>query len=258
MSDSPSTADDLAIAIEDMQFAWPGRDGFTLGIEEFALRRGESAVLVGPSGGGKSTLLGLITGVLTPKSGAVRILQQDLSNLSGAKRDKFRADHMGIIFQQFNLLPYLSVMDNILLPLRFSQQRRETAGATDAERRETVHTLLSNLGIDPEDLAGRTAARLSVGQQQRIAAARAFLGEPQLIIADEPTSALDEGRQAEFLDQLFAQQKRTGAALLMVSHDSRVAERFDRVVRLEDLAAKAAKAGTATAKPVGPSAGKAA
>ncbi|MEM1038359.1 MAG: ABC transporter ATP-binding protein [Pseudomonadota bacterium] len=256
MSDRPSTADELAIAIEDMQFAWPGRDGFVLGIEDFTLRRGESAVLVGPSGGGKSTLLGLITGVLTPKSGSVWVLHQDLAALSGAKRDKFRADHMGIIFQQFNLLPYLSVMDNILLPLRFSRQRRETAGATDGDRRNTVHTLLSNLGIDPEDLAGRKAARLSVGQQQRIAAARAFLGEPQLIIADEPTSALDEGRQAEFLDQLFAQQKRTGAALLMVSHDSRVAERFDRVVRLEDLASNAAQPGTS--RPVGTTGGKAA
>jgi len=224
-----------AIRLAATHFSWPGRDGFSLSIDDFALARGESAVLVGPSGGGKSTLLGLITGVLTPQAGTVSVLGQDLAALSGAGRDRFRADHMGIIFQQFNLLPYLSVIDNILLPLRFSKKRQAKAGANDVERRVAAKEILSNLGIDADDMASRKAALLSVGQQQRIAATRAFLGEPQIIVADEPTSALDEGRQAEFLDQLFAQQKRTGAALLMVSHDSRVAKRFDRVVRLDEI-----------------------
>jgi len=238
MSNSEPSSDAAAIAISGMQFAWPGRDAFSMTIEAFALNKGESAVMVGPSGGGKSTLLGLITGVLTPQSGTVTVLDQDLAALSGAGRDQFRADNMGIIFQHFNLLPYLSVLDNVLLPLRFSAERRERTGATDEHRRETARVILTNLGIEATSLIERKAARLSVGQQQRIAAARAFLGEPQIIIADEPTSALDEGRQAEFLDQLFAQQKRTGAALLMVSHDSRVAERFDRVVRLDELMGK--------------------
>ncbi|MEL6919972.1 MAG: ABC transporter ATP-binding protein [Pseudomonadota bacterium] len=235
-----------AIAIESLHFSWPGgASAFAFTIVQFALSRGESVVLVGPSGGGKSTLLGLVTGVLKPLSGALQVLDADLASLASTRRDAFRAQHMGIIFQQFNLLPYLSVVDNVLLPLRFSKDRARKAGKDAQAQRATALQLLADLGLDTADVLERRAANMSVGQQQRIAAARAFLGEPELIIADEPTSALDEGHQQAFLDQLFEQQKRTGAALLMVSHDSRVAARFDRVVALEDLLTANTKEGYA-------------
>ncbi|MBT0957542.1 ABC transporter ATP-binding protein [Alphaproteobacteria bacterium KMM 3653] len=212
-------------------FRWPGRAGFSLSVPELAIGAGESLLLLGESGSGKSTLLSLICGTMLPHGGSVRVAGTDLTTLSGAKRDRFRAETIGVIFQQFNLLPFGSVADNILLPLQFAPERRKRAG----EVRAVAAQLCDSLGL-PEAVFTARANTLSVGQQQRVAVARALIGKPPLIVADEPTSSLDANSQAAFLDLLFAQCAANKAALLMVSHDPRLGERFDRVVRMEEIA----------------------
>ena len=225
-----------AISLSNIKFSWgPAKSDFQLKINNFQLQRQESAILVGPSGAGKSTLLSLICGTIQPKEGSVKILDQTTENKSAAEKDSFRADHLGIIFQQFNLIPYLSAIDNVLLPLHFSYNRKKRSGKTQSKLVQEAERLLRALGIAPETLGKQKANTLSIGQQQRVAAARAFIGSPELIIADEPTSSLDEKSQDEFLDQLFSQKEITGATLLMVSHNARVAERFNRLIRLQDI-----------------------
>jgi putative ABC transport system ATP-binding protein len=222
-----------AVAMAGVRFAWPGPAPFSLAVERFEVARGERLLLTGPSGSGKSTLLGLACGVVAPAEGRVEVLGADLARLPGAARDRFRAAHFGVIFQMFNLLPYLSALDNVLLPLRLSPERRARVGGAAAEE---ARRLLARLGLAAEGVADRRAARLSVGQQQRVAAARALIGAPELVVADEPTSALDRDRQRDFLDLLFAEVARAGASLLMVSHDTTLARLFDRVARLDEVA----------------------
>jgi len=216
------------VQIADLHFAWGATP--CLDIARFDVAAGEQVLLHGPSGSGKSTLLNLLAGVLLPRAGELRVLGRSLPRLGGAERDRFRVDHIGLIFQQFNLIPYLSALDNVLLPCRFSARRRERAG----DVRATAARLLRHLDLD-ETLWGRPAAALSVGQQQRVAAARAVIGTPELVIADEPTSALDAERQDAFLELLLADCAAVGAALLFVSHDRRLAGRFAREVALKDI-----------------------
>ena len=223
------------MAFAGVRFAWPGRDPFGLGVDRFEVARGERLLLTGPSGSGKSTLLALLCGVVVPVAGRVELLGADLGGMSGPARDRFRAAHLGVIFQMFNLLPYLSVLDNVLLPLSFSPERRERAGGRAGAAAE-ARRLLGRLGLADGSLAGRQAARLSVGQQQRVAAARALIGAPGIVVADEPTSALDRDRQRDFLDLLFAEVARAGACLVMVSHDVSLGRHFDRVVRQDEVA----------------------
>lgn len=225
MTDSPS------LALKDVRYNWPGRASFGLDVPHFVLGASETVLLLGESGSGKSTLLSLICGTITPRAGRVEVGGTDLAGLSAAGRDRFRAEQIGVIFQQFNLLPFGSVMDNILLPLRFAPERHKRV----TRPREEAAALCSALGL-PETVLNARAGRLSVGQQQRVAAARALIGQPPLIIADEPTSALDATTQATFLDLLFAQSRANGTALLMVSHDARLASHFDRVVEMGEIA----------------------
>ena len=201
-----------------------------LDIPHLDLAPGEQVFLHGPSGSGKSTLLNLLAGVLVPQRGELRVLDTPFSSLHGAARDRFRADHIGLIFQQFNLIPYLSVLDNVMLPCRFSRRRATRAGTP----REAAGQLLTQLDLDTA-LWTRPATALSVGQQQRVAAARALIGRPELVIADEPTSALDAARQAAFLDLLRRECAASGAALLFVSHDARLAAHFDRTLAMIDI-----------------------
>jgi putative ABC transport system ATP-binding protein len=151
--------------------------------------------------------------------------------MRSARRDAWRAQHVGYIFQQFNLLPYLSALDNVMLPCRFSRLRRERAGP---DVRAAARALLKQVDL-PEPSWGRSAAMLSVGQQQRVAAARALIGSPELLIADEPTSALDENLRDSFMHMLTDSQGRLHSAMVFVSHDTRLAHHFDRVVHLSDL-----------------------
>lgn len=221
------------IELEQMHFAWPNQPRL-LEIEAFQLQEGERVFLRGPSGSGKSTLLGLLSGVHLPQSGCVRLLGRNWNTLSSAARDQFRADHIGYIFQQFNLLPFLSVLENVLLPCRFSDSRARRATARHTGVELAAHYLLNRLGLS-EDLWQRRADSLSIGQQQRVAAARALIGQPELIIADEPTSALDADTREVFLNLLFTECAVTGAGLLFVSHDQSLAHLFDRSFALSEL-----------------------
>jgi putative ABC transport system ATP-binding protein len=231
----PTGATPHIVRIADVHFAWPGRCAFGLAIERFSLPARERVLLIGPSGSGKSTFLSLLCGILSPQTGSIEILGQDLTRLGAAARDAFRAEHFGIIFQMFNLLPYGSVIDNVLLPLSFAPGRRQRATAKGPTAEE-AQRLLARLGLDASHLHDRSAANLSVGQQQRVAAARALIGRPEIVVADEPTSALDRDRQDAFLELLFAEVSDAGATLIMVSHDETLAPRFDRVLRLADIA----------------------
>lgn len=230
----------LALVLDRVRFHWAGRNPFGLAISDFRIRQGERVLLLGQSGSGKSTLLSLICGINAPGSGLIRVDGTDMAALRPAARDRFRAEKIGIVFQQFNLLPYASPMDNILLPLRFAPGRRARAGDAQAAAR----ALTDALGLAHGVMAQPTADRLSVGQQQRVAVARALIGAPSLIVADEPTSALDANAQAQFLDLLFAQCAAAGSTLLMVSHDERLAHQFDRTVHLADIATHSMAAAT--------------
>lgn len=216
-----------AIAITNLAFRWRPADAFCLELANATVDAGKSLFLHGPSGSGKSTLLNLIGGVLLPARGSVSLLGQALGKLSASRRDAFRADHLGFIFQQFNLIPYLSVLDNVLLPCRFSARRAKRVSEPEAEARR----LLAGLDLDLT-LLGRPAAELSVGQQQRVAAARALIGQPEILIADEPTSALDAERQAAFVELLLSEARRAGSAVVFVSHDLRLATHFDHSLAL--------------------------
>ncbi|HET6389201.1 ABC transporter ATP-binding protein [Hyphomicrobium sp.] len=224
-----------AVSFAGVVYTWPGASPFTIRISEFSLARGEKLLMLGPSGSGKSTFLSLLAGILTPDSGRIDVLGHDLAKLSRAARDRFRVEYFGIIFQMFNLLPYASLIDNVLLPVRFSKSRRDRA-LTEGSLHDVAFRLLAALGLETNVIASATTASLSVGQQQRVAAARALIGAPQIIVADEPTSALDRNAEKGFLELLFAQSAAAGASVIMVSHDEELAHYFDRVVRLEDIA----------------------
>jgi putative ABC transport system ATP-binding protein len=223
------------VRFDRVRFAWPGRNPFSLAIDDFSLRRGERMLLIGPSGSGKSTFLSLLAGIVVPQSGRIGVLGTDTAQLSPAMRDTFRAEHFGIIFQMFNLLPYGTVLDNVVLPLSFSKSRAARAAQSRGQALE-AERLLSALGLEGDRMAASRTSRLSVGQQQRVAAARALIGKPEIIVADEPTSALDRNLQVAFLDLLFAEIASAGSSLVMVSHDESLGARFDRVLRLDDIA----------------------
>lgn len=216
-----------------LRFSWP--DGAPcLDLPEFEVSDRQQVFLYGPSGCGKSTLLNLLGGVLRPAAGMLQLLGHDLMRLSPAARDRFRADHIGFIFQQFNLIPYLSVLDNVLLPCRFSRRRRARAREQSTSLHDEAARLLQHLDLE-RALWQRRATALSVGQQQRVAAARALIGRPEIVLADEPTSALDSERQAAFLALLRQECAAAGAAMLFVSHDRRLASGFDRELSLAAL-----------------------
>lgn len=219
-----------ALSLNDVRFSWAGSAGFSLECPSFSIAQGESVLLLGESGSGKSTLLSLICGVVSPQAGSVLVNSTNLSSLNAAKRDKFRAENIGVIFQQFNLLPYATIADNIALPLQFAPKRRERAGDLGT----AIKSLCAKLELPPNAPALR-AGTLSVGQQQRVAVARALIGQPPLIVADEPTSALDAATQTAFLALLFAQVKEAGSSLVMVSHDARLSDHFDRVVNIAEI-----------------------
>ncbi len=229
------------IELSALRYRWPGAAQDCLAIDALQVPAGRTLFLHGPSGGGKSTLLGLLAGVLLPRAGTVSLLGTPWAALSGARRDAFRADHVGYIFQQFNLLPYLSVLDNVLLPCRFSGLRRQRAAAAAGSPQAAATALLQRVGLS-QALWVRAASQLSVGQQQRVAAARALIGQPELVIADEPSSALDTALRDVFMDLLLQQCHAAGSALVFVSHDERLASRFDERLSLAEINHAAAQA----------------
>ena len=218
------------LQIRNLGFAWPGQAD-CIQIDTLDLAPGRTLFLHGPSGCGKSTLLGLMAGVLPARQGTVALLGQPWSALQPGARDARRADHVGVVFQQFNLLPDLSVLDNVLLPCRFSRRRAQRCPASPAV---SAQALLARMGLAAA-LWPRRADALSVGQQQRVAAARALLGRPELIIADEPTSALDAAARLDFMALLLSECAAGGSSLVFVSHDQRLAEHFDQRLSLPEL-----------------------
>jgi putative ABC transport system ATP-binding protein len=238
------------LLVNDISFRWDKKHPVCLAISAFAVEPGERVFLHGPSGCGKSTLLAMLGGILMPQQGQVRALGETLTDFSSRQRDQFRVDHIGFIFQQFNLIAYLSVFENVLLPCRFSARRRlrtcqsaadlplelktEHPHETTQSLEQEAVRLLCALGIKPT-LHHRAVTTLSVGQQQRVAAARALIGSPEIIIADEPTSSLDAEQQVNFLELISKECHTTGASLLFVSHDHRLSAHFNRAVDLRSL-----------------------
>jgi len=221
-----------AVDIRNLAFNWP-RGPAVLQIAALRLLPGETLFLRGGSGSGKSTLLGIISGVLAAREGVVRVLGNDLRSMSGARRDALRASQLGVIFQLFNLLPYLSVIDNVVLPCGFSRVRAAAADAGGGRRAEAGR-LLTQLDIGA-DLWNAGATALSVGQQQRVAVARALIGAPPLILADEPTSALDAETRDGFIQLLKQECAASRSSLIFVSHDVSLATHFDRTMDMKDI-----------------------
>jgi putative ABC transport system ATP-binding protein len=219
-----------AIEVQELRFSYP-QGPEILNIKHFYLDAGEQVFLHGPSGSGKTTFLGLLAGVLQGAQGKLEVLGEDLIQSKSSRRDELRGAHMGYIFQMFNLVPYLTVEENILLPCQMSAKRRLRVAGGDLHK-EAVR-LAEALNIAP--LLSKKATDLSVGQQQRVAAARALVGSPELIIADEPTSALDADHRTGFLKLLFAQCRERGASLLFVSHDASLMPLFSRQVSLSSV-----------------------
>lgn len=205
--------------------------GFELRIPMFSMAAGETVFLEGDSGSGKSTLLNLMAGVLLPQTGHVSLLGKNLNTLSASQCDALRVDHIGFLFQQFNLLSYLSVLDNVTLPCKFSKRRKANALSTVGNIEQAAVNLLEALGMG--GYLKQPVSTLSVGQQQRVAAARALIGKPDLIIADEPTSALDASHQSLFVDLLLTQAAQQNTAVLLVSHDPRLAQHCARREHME-------------------------
>ena len=229
MAYNPAPMSDLtpALDIAGLSFRYGGNDGaaFQLDIGHLRLGRGEQMLLTGGSGSGKSTLLHLICGLMEPGSGEVKIGGQAIHALSGAARDRFRGQHVGMIFQNYNLLHGFSAAQNVMAALMFSKVPR-------GEHRAHAESLLKHLGIpDPR----RDPDRLSIGQQQRVAVARAVACKPTLVLADEPSASLDPDNAGVAMDLIQQTCREHEAALLCVSHDPAMAERFDRRVAIEEL-----------------------
>lgn len=214
------------VELSAVSFTYPRATRPALLVESFAMAKGERVFLMGPSGMGKTTLLGVIAGVNVPQRGEVKVLGQDLRLMSSSARDAFRGKNIGYIFQLFNLIPYLNVIENVLI-------QQDLFGLRSPALMRRAEFLLDHLGLLTERETPVT--ELSVGQQQRVAAARALVGQPALVIADEPTSALDVQMRGAFLDALFSLCREENSALLFVSHDPGLQSHFDRVVSLPDL-----------------------
>lgn len=215
---------------ENIAFKY-ANSGFELRVPEFSMQAGDTVFLEGDSGSGKTTLLNLMAGVLLPQSGKVCLMGQNLGALSASQCDSMRVDHIGFLFQQFNLLSYLSVLDNVTLPCKFSKRRKRNALKHGVSVNQAAESLLAALGMGK--YLDQAVSTLSVGQQQRVAAARALIGQPDLIIADEPTSALDAGHQAQFVQLLLGQAAQQNTAVLLVSHNPDLARHCARRQRME-------------------------
>jgi len=223
------------VELERLRFCWHAGAAPVLEIETLRVERGERVFIEGPSGSGKSTLLSLLAGVIVPQQGTLQVSGARLDAMSGSARDRHRADHIGYIFQLFNLIPYLSMIENVTLPCRFSARREAHARARSGTAQAEALRLLAHLGMGDSGLRARPVTGLSVGQQQRVAAARALIGGPSLVIADEPTSSLDAAHREAFLQLLFRECTQAGSTLVFVSHDCSLATLFGRTLHLSAI-----------------------
>jgi putative ABC transport system ATP-binding protein len=210
------------IFLKNIEFQYPHGD-FRLRIDELKVSPGEKIAFIGPSGSGKTTLLNLISGILKPHVGHIQVGDQDISKLADSPCRDFRVSNIGLVFQEFELLEYLTVLDNILLPFRISPVLK-----LNASIRERAIQLAKDVGI--EDKLHRYTNQMSQGERQRVAICRALLPNPGLVMADEPTGNLDPANKAHVLEILFECVSKTNATLLAVTHDTQIVNRFDRVV----------------------------
>ena len=222
---SESIAD--AITLSHLGYSYPGDQNPVLNIPAWRVERNEHVFLQGESGSGKSTLLSLLAGLSIPTQGSLKILGDDIAKQSARQRDRFRATNLGVVFQQFNLIPYLSALDNILLAARFGSVT--TAGA-----RQRATTLLERMNLQ-STLHHRPASQMSIGQQQRVAIVRALINNPSLLLVDEPTSALDHANRDAFLALLFDVLSDQECAMVFVSHDPTLGASFDTQVKISEL-----------------------
>ena len=213
------------IEIENLRFQYP-RSEFELSIQQLKVESGEKIAIVGPSGSGKTTLLNLIAGIIRPQSGTVAIGPDSISAMDDASRRDFRARHIGMVFQQFELVPYLRAFDNVLLPFAINRTLRVDCNAS--EIRQRANELASEMGIG--DKIRRRPHQLSQGEQQRVAICRALVTRPQLILADEPTGNLDPANKTRILKLLFEQAAANNQTLIVVTHDMGILDGFDRTI----------------------------
>ena len=216
-----------ALELRNIEFSWPQQSKPLFAIPELTLQQGQTLFIGGPSGSGKTSLLSLITAIQVAGQGTCRVLGTDLTQLSPSARDRFRGEHLGLIFQQFNLLPFLTVQENIELPSKLFNSRLQKSVQLFGSVQAHLNHLCDALHLESA-LQHRQANLLSVGEQQRVAAARALLGCPALIVADEPTSALDEDNKLDFLKLLLSTASAQNTSVVTVSHDLRIAAMFDQ------------------------------
>lgn len=228
-SNAPANQDTPAILLKSVEFAYK-QSKPVIDIQAWHLAKSEHVFLYGPSGCGKSTLLSLLCGILKPEQGNISVLGTDITHLKNSQKDRFRAQHIGVVFQQFNLVPYLSVLDNIQLAMYFASNSK----LTTSEAKDRIVSMLSALHL-PADCVMQKASELSVGQQQRVAIARALINKPDVLIVDEPTSALDASAKEAFMKVLINTARSSKAALIFVSHDQSLAQHFTRVESLTDI-----------------------
>ena len=228
------------VHIEGLRFRYRTSD-FALHVPELALARGTSAAFTGPSGSGKTTLLNLIAGIRTPDRGRITVDGVNVEALSEPARREFRIGRLGLVFQEFELIEYLSVLDNILLPYRIGPPLR-----LERSVRKRAVELAGTVGID--DKLHRYVGRLSQGEKQRVALCRALLTRPGLLLADEPTGSLDPANKMRVLDLLFECAREAGATLVMVTHDHDLLDRFERIVDFRQFHDSAASADAVAAR----------
>ena len=217
------------ISIKNLKYKIGQNINFSLNIKNFKLNKSDSILIYGESGLGKSTFLNLLSGTISPQKGNIDILGTNISNTSSSIKDKIRGDHFGIVFQTFNLLPYVSVKNNILLGKAYSSIKQSKSN------NDEIKELMDKLSLNYEDLINRKAYELSIGQQQRVAVARALIGKPEIILADEPTSALDKSNQKEFINLLFKSIDENEQGLIMVSHEHKLSNKFKKVKNITDI-----------------------
>jgi putative ABC transport system ATP-binding protein len=234
-----------AVLVESVMFSYVSGKPI-IDMKKWRLNKSEQVFLYGPSGCGKSTLLNLLSGILDPQQGSVSILNTDITALKPSKRDRFRAQHIGVVFQQFNLVPYLSVLDNIRLAMHFANDGddkqsldKQSKDKKSTTKQERIISMLQALEL-PRDCIQQKASELSVGQQQRVAIARALINKPDVLIVDEPTSALDASAKDAFMKVLIETATNSNAALIFVSHDQSLARHFKRIEALTDINESAA------------------
>tara|TARA_B110000003_G_scaffold153056_1_gene153786 strand:+ start:178 stop:864 length:687 start_codon:yes stop_codon:yes gene_type:complete len=217
------------ISIKNLKYKIGQNINFSLNIKNFKLNKSDSILIYGESGLGKSTFLNLLSGTISPQKGTIDILGTNISNTSSNIKDKIRGDHFGIVFQTFNLLPYVSVKNNILLGKAYSSIKQSKSN------NDEIKELMDKLSLNYEDLINRKAYELSIGQQQRVAVARALIGKPEIILADEPTSALDKSNQKEFINLLFKSIDENEQGLIMVSHEHKLSNKFKKVKNITEI-----------------------